>query len=287
VDNSEAVEPPGGLTDARDLEEIEIDLLLEGMYRRYAVDFRGYARGSLRRRLQQRAAAEQVASMSALQALVLHDPTAMDRLLIDLSINVTTMFRDPAFFVAFRAQVVPLLHTYPFIRIWNAGCSTGEEVYSLAILLTEEGLYDRARIYATDFNEQVLTRARAAEFPLHRMREYTDNYIRAGGAEAFSSYYTAAGDLARLDSALARNIVFAQHNLVSDRSFNEFNVILCRNVMIYFAPSLQERVHGLLYDSLATFGVLGLGNKESTRFSGHADAYETINAEQKLYRRVQ
>jgi chemotaxis protein methyltransferase CheR len=210
----------------------------------------------------------------------------MDRLLMDLSINVTSMFRDPPFFAAFRAHVVPILRTYPFIRLWIAGCSTGEEVFSLAILLTEEGLYDRSRIYATDYNESVLARARAGRFPLQKMREYTDNYIHAGGTESFSSYYHSTTQDAQMDPALARNIVFAQHNLVSDTSFNEFNVILCRNVMIYFAPALQERVHTLLYDSLATFGVLGLGNKESISFSGREECYEALDAEHKLYRRV-
>ena len=287
MDNLGPTVPPGGPYDARDLQEIEIDLLLEGVYRRYALDFRGYARGSLRRRLQRRIYAEGVKSMSALQERVLHDPAALDRLLVDLSINVTSMFRDPGFFMAFRERVVPLLRTYPFIRIWNAGCSTGEEVYSLAILLTEEGLYDRARIYATDFNEDVLSRARARVFPLDKMREYTENYLSAGGKEAFSSYYVATNAGVELDGELARNIIFAQHNLVSDGSFNEFNVILCRNVMIYFAPTLQEHVHGLLYDSLATFGVLGLGSKESIRFSRREELYEPIDADHKLYRRAE
>ena len=210
----------------------------------------------------------------------------MERLLVDLSVNVTSMFRDPDFFVSFRKKVVPLLRTYPFIRIWNAGCSTGEEVYSLAILLTEAGLYDRTRIYATDFNEEVLSQARSGVFPLDKMREYTANYIRAGGVEAFSSYYLARPDGAHMSPALASNIVFAQHNLVSDRSFNEFNVILCRNVMIYFTRELQQKVHDLFHDSLVTFGVLGLGAKESIKFSGREGDYETLDEACKLFRRV-
>ena len=191
----------------------------------------------------------------------------MERLLLDLSINVTAMFRDPAFYVAFREKVVPLLRTYPFTRIWEAGCSTGEEVYSLAILLQEEEVYDRTRIYATDINESVLERAQAGVFPLDKMREYTQNYIKAGGKRAFSEYYLAKYDGAQFQRSLVENVVFAQHNLVSDRSFNEFNVIVCRNVMIYFDRALQDRVHRLFYESLVTFGVLALGRKESIRFS--------------------
>ena len=272
--------------DSRHIEHLELDLVLEAIYRHHALDFRGYAVGSLRRRLWRRAEAEGVSTLSGLQERLLHDPGCMQRLLVDLSVNVTTMFRDPAFFAAFREKVVPLLRTYPFIRIWNAGCSTGEEVYSLAILLSEAGVYDRTRIYATDLNEEVLDRARGGVFPLDKMREYTTNYIQAGGTEDFSSYYQARADGAHIDPALSRNVVFAQHNLVSDRSFNEFNVILCRNVMIYFARSLQDCVHDLFYESLTTFGVLGLGTKESIRFSHRADAYEPLDESVRLYRRV-
>src|SRR5947209_9508350 len=242
-----------------DLEEIELSLLLEGVFRKYGFDFREYAPASLRRRVWRRVHAEGLTTISALQDKLLHDPASMERLLLDLSINVTAMFRDPAFYVAFREKVVPLLRTYPFTRIWVAGCSTGEEVYSLAILLQEEGVYDRTRIYATDINESVLEHARAGVFPLDKMREYTQDYIKGGGTRAFSEYYLAKYDGAQFQRSLIENVVFAQHNLVSDRSFNEFNVILCRNVMIYFDKALQERVHGLFYDSLMTFGVLALG----------------------------
>jgi chemotaxis protein methyltransferase CheR len=269
-----------------DLERVEIQLLLEGIYRVYGFDFREYAYGSIRRRLWRRAYAEKVDSISGLQERVLHDAACMDRLLLDLSINVTAMFRDPSFFLAFRQKVVPLLRTYPFIRLWNAGCSTGEETYSLAILLHEEGLYDRVRIYATDINEAVLGRAATAAFPLDKMRDYTENYIAGGGTKAFSEYYKIDGQLARFDQGLLGNVVFAQHNLVSDKSFNEFHVIMCRNVMIYFGKALQDHVHGLFYDSLAMFGVLGLGHKESIRFTRHAGSYEEIDAAEKLYRRV-
>jgi chemotaxis protein methyltransferase CheR len=269
-----------------DLERIEVQLLLEGIYRRYGFDFRSYAYSSIRRRLWKRIEAAELSTVSELQHLVLHDPSAMESLLLDLSVNVTAMFRDPSFYRAFRADVVPLLRTYPFIRIWHAGCSTGEEVVSMAILLREEGLYDRARIYATDINEVVLEKARAGIFPIDRMQEYTENYIRAGGMRSFSEYYTARYDGALFDDALLERVVFSQHNLVTDRSFAECHVILCRNVLIYFDKELQNRVHDLFYDSLVTFGVLGLGSKESLRFSRFEDCYEQLSRTEKLYRKV-
>jgi chemotaxis protein methyltransferase CheR len=269
-----------------DLERIEVQVLLEAIYQHYGFDFRGYALGSLKRRLWRRAYAEKVETMSALQDRVLHDPAVMERLLLDLSINVTSMFRDPTFFKALREKVVPHLRTYPFIRIWNAGCSTGEETFSLAILLREEGLYDRTRIYATDINEAVLGYARAGSFPLEKMRVYTENYIRAGGTESFSSYYTTDGDTARFNPDLIEQVVFAQHNLVSDAPFNEFNVIVCRNVMIYFGKTLQDRVHELFYESLDPFGILALGHKESIKFTKYEDRYEALDAPEKLYRKM-
>ncbi len=272
---------PGG-----ELERIEIELLLEAIERHYGFDFRGYALGSLRRRLWRTAAEEGVQSISGLQEKVLHDPACMERLLAGLSVNVTSMFRDPSFFVAFREHVVPLLRTYPFIRVWNAGCSTGEETYSFAILLEEEGLYERSRIYATDFNAEVVSRARGGEFPLERMQEYTQNYQRGGGTRDFSTYYSVESGLAKLDDRLTEHVVFAQHNLASDRSFNEFNVVLCRNVLIYFGRDLQRRVHRLFHDSLARFGVLGLGQKETLRFTDVEDRYEALDAREKLYRRI-
>jgi chemotaxis protein methyltransferase CheR len=269
-----------------DLERIEVQLLLEAIYQHYGFDFRGYALGSLKRRLWRRAFGEKVETLSALQDRVLHDPAVMERLLLDLSINVTAMFRDPTFFKAFREKVVPALRTYPFVRIWNAGCSTGEETYSLAIVLQEEGLYDRTRIYATDINDRVLEHARAGRFPLERMREFTENYIRAGGQEEFSSYYTVEGDEASFRSDLRSQVVFAQHNLVSDAPFNEFNVIVCRNVMIYFGKTLQDRVHELFYDSLDALGIMALGHKESIRFTRYEDRYEPLDVQEKLYRKM-
>ena len=277
---------PAGRSRELDLEQIEIELLLEGIYRRYGFDFRAYAPASLRRRLRRRMDGEHVESVSALQERVLHDPAVMERLLLDLSINVTAMFRDPSFFVAFRERVVPLLRTYPFARIWVAGCSSGEEVYSLAILFAEEELSDRVRIYATDINEVVLEQARLGVFPLDKMQEYTQNYIRAGGKKAFSEYYVARYDGARFARSLVDGVVFARHNLASDAAFNEFQAIACRNVMIYFDRSLQEHVHRLFYTSLANFGVLALGQKETIRFSPYEDCYEELDPAERLYRKV-
>jgi chemotaxis protein methyltransferase CheR len=273
-------------TQRDDVDEIELALLLEGVYRRYGFDFREYAPASLRRRVWRRVHAEGLSTISALQDKLLHDSACMERLLLDLSINVTAMYRDPTFYVTFREKVVPLLRTYPFTRIWVAGCSTGEEVYSLAILLAEEGVYERTRIYATDINESVLDRARAGVFPLDKMREYTENYIKAGGQRAFSEYYLAKYDGAQFQRSLVENVVFAQHNLVSDRSFNEFNVVVCRNVMIYFDRALQDRVHRLFYESLTMFGVLALGAKESIRFSPFEDRFEDLDANERLYKKV-
>jgi chemotaxis protein methyltransferase CheR len=276
--------PPAGYSS--ELERIEIELLLEGIFRQYGFDFRSYAFASMRRRLWKRVEAEGLTTLSELQARVLHDSDTMERLLLDLSVNVTAMFRDPNFYSALRTEVVPLLRTYPFIRVWHAGCSTGEEVYSSAILLHEAGLYDRARIYATDINEVVLQQARRGIFPLERMQEYTENYIKAGGTRSFSEYYTAKYDGALFDQKLVRNVVFAQHNLVTDRSFSEFNMIFCRNVLIYFDKELQNRVHSLFYDSLVRLGILCLGSKESLKFSKYEPCYERLGTNEKVYRKI-
>ena len=270
----------------RELEAVEIDLLAEGIYEAYGFDFRRYSRPSFRRRVWRRVEAEGLNSISGLLERVLHDPLAMKRLVADLSVNVSAMFRDPGFFRVFRDKVVPQLRTYPFLRVWNAGCATGEETLSVAILLKETGLYDRTRLYATDMNDETLDQARSRAYPIGKMREYTANYIRAGGIRSFSEYYVADGDRVVFQSSLADNIVFAQHNLVTDRSFNEFHVIMCRNVMIYFDRDLQEHVHKLLYESLTPFGVLGLGSRESVEFSGNADAYEALDDSERLYRKV-
>ena len=278
---------PTTLAEGRlETEQLELQLLLEGIYRQYGFDFREYAPSSLKRRVWRRVQAEGTGTIAGLLDRLLHDPVVMERLLLDLSINVTAMFRDPSFYAALRERVAPLLRTYPFTRIWVAGCSTGEEVYSLAILLHEEGLYDRARIYATDINEAVLERAREGVFTLDKMKEYTENYIRAGGQRSFSEYYLAKYDGALFDHKLTENVVWAPHNLVQDGSFNTFNLILCRNVMIYFDRTLQTRVHQLFYDSLERLGVLALGHKESIRFTGLEDRYEDLDPTEKLYRKV-
>ena len=269
-----------------DLERVEIKLLTEGIFRHYGFDFRDYSMPSLKRRVWKRVYAEGLMTISGLQEKILHDPACMERLLLDLSINTTAMFRDPSFYLQFRRKVVPMLRTYPFVRIWHAGCSTGEEVYSMAILLHEEKLLDRCRIYATDINEAVLQRAKDGIFPLNTMQENTSNYIAAGGAGTFSQYYTARYDHAIFRPALREHVVFAQHNLVTDSSFNVFNVIFCRNVLIYFNNVLQDKVQRLFVDSMEMFGILGLGKKETIRYSAVADHYEDIDVEERLYRRV-
>ena len=266
-------------------ERLEIELVLEAIQRAYGYDFRGYALASLRRRLWHRVHGEGLATISGLQERILHEPSCMDRLLRDLSINVTEMFRDPSFHRALREHVFPLLRTHPFIRVWNAGCSTGEEIYSLAIALHEAGLLERARIYATDIDESALQRARSGAFALERMQRYTENYLRAGGTESFSQYYSADGDVARFDPMLAGKTVFAQHNLVTDGSFNEFQLIVCRNVLIYFGAELQEKVLGLFGASFMRRGILALGRKESIRHSAQMGEYEPLVEAEKIYRR--
>jgi len=268
-----------------DIENIEIPLLLEAILNRYGYDFREYAFSSLRRRIWKRILAEKLDTVSGLQERVLHDPECMARLFYDFSINVTDFFRDPDFYIAFRTKVVPLLRTYPFVRIWHAGCSTGEEVYSMAILLSEEGLYERCRIYATDINDTVLEKAKSGIFALKSMQEFTKNYIRAGGEKEFSEYYTAKADDAIFKQSLKKNLVFSKHNLASDGSFNEFNVILCRNVLIYFNKQLQDRVHNLFFDSLGQLGFLCLGKSENINFSAHCSDYSVFDNGQKIYRK--
>jgi chemotaxis protein methyltransferase CheR len=266
------------------VEEIEVGLLLDGVYRQYGYDFRDYAMASVRRRVRHLVREEGLATISGLQEKVLHDPRALQRFVVTLSVNVTSMFRDPSFYKALRERVVPLLRTYPKVRIWHAGCATGEEAYSFAILLEEEGLYDRCQIYATDMNETVLKTAATGEMPLRGMRENTANYLKSGGRRAFASFYTAVDDRAVLHPSLRRNLSFAQHNLVTDRSFNEFNVVLCRNVLIYFNRALQDRVHRLFYQSLVRFGFLALGSKETVQFTAHQAAYEDLG--ERIYRKV-
>lgn len=272
--------------DRDSIEEVEFDLLLEAVYRIRGFDFRDYARASLRRRIQNRLRAEKVDTITCLLDKILHDASCMDRLVAGLSVHVSAMFRDPGFFGALREQVFPLLLTWPHSRIWLAGCSMGEEVYSIAIMLEEEGLISRCRIYATDITGTVLKRAREGIYPLELMQRCTQNYIEAGGRRSFSEYYTAAYGNAIFRPALREQVVFAEHNLVTDGPFNEFNLILCRNVLIYFNRRLQDRVHHLLYDSLANFGVLGLGARETLLLTSVENRYEELDAPHRLYRRV-
>jgi chemotaxis protein methyltransferase CheR len=269
-----------------DQETAELRGLLDAVFEHYGVDFRGYAFSSLKRRVLRRVMEEKTGTIAGLQQLVVADLAAMERLLTALTVHVTAMFRDPAFYVVLREQVLPVLRTYPFLRLWVAGCSTGEEVYSLAILLHEEGLYSRCRIYATDLRETVLEKARSGIFPLSVMQEYTLNYQQAGGRGAFAEYYTSDHEFVIFRSFLRENVVFAAHNLVSDASFNEFHAIFCRNVMIYFNRALQERAHQLFKESLINFGYLGLGRSESVRFSNCEHDYEPVSAKERIYRKI-
>ena len=269
-----------------DLEKIEIKLFLEGVHAWCGYDFRNYAYSSIKRRIWHRVHAEKLTSITMLLDKVLHDPTTLQRMIADFSINVTEMFRDPLFFRDFREKVVPLLRTYPSIRIWHAGCSTGQEVYSMAILLHEVGLYEKTKIYATDINTNVLETAKSGLFPIENMKKYTNNYLQAGGERSFSDYYSVTTKGVEFHSFLTKNIIFTQHNLATDRSFNEFHVIICRNVLIYFNKSLQKKVHELFYESLGRFGILGLGDKETIHYTDIADCYEEISRKQKLYKKI-
>lgn len=268
------------------IEAIEISLLLEAIVRRYGYDFRDYAPASLKRRIRRIQGEERLPTVSALQERVIHEEACMSRFLDGLSVDVSALFRDPSFYLAFRQKVVPELRSLPLIRIWHAGCAAGEEAFSMAILLHEEGLLDRARIYATDMNERLLAKGKEAIFPIKHMKEYTANYHRAGGRGQFSDYYTAKHEGAIMRDFLRGNTVWAVHNLVSDTSFNEFNVVLCRNVMIYFNRTLQDRVHRLIYDSLPDGGILGLGRGESLQFTAVEGRYATLDLAERLYRKT-
>jgi len=269
-----------------ELEDIEIILLLEGIYKHYGYDFRNYSISSMKRRINKSVEEEGLQTISGFQEKVLHDSSCMTRFLDNVSINVTAMFRDPEFFQVFRNKVIPELKKYPFIRIWHAGCSTGEEVYSMAIILKEEGLLEKTRIYATDMNERVLKEAREGIFPLKRMQEYTSNYLAAGGSSSFSTYYLSKHNSVIINNEIKNKIVWAQHNLVTDGSFNEFDIIICRNVMIYFNEALQNHVHKLFYESLALPGFLVIGSKENLRFSPHEKNYSDVDMKWKIYRKT-
>lgn len=275
----------GFMEQSTGLEQIEVRLLLEGLYLYYGYDFRNYALSSITRRIKNRVRVEGIGTISALTDRILHDRGMMERLLGDFSIKVTEMFRDPSFFSSFRRRVLPELKEYTAIRIWHAGCSTGEEVYSMAILLMEAGLYDRTTIYATDMNPANLAQARLGRFPLKQMQLYTRNYLQSGGERAFSEYYYVYGNEVQFGSELSRNIVFSQHNLVTDHSFNEFHIIICRNVLIYFNDSLQRRAFQLFYESLVPGGILGLGSKEGIPSKLDSGGFVEVEREERLYRK--
>lgn len=259
--------------------------LMEAIYQKYSYDFRDYAIASQRRRVRHAVTQFGCASVARLQQLVVDDAAAFMRLLQVLTIPVSEMFRDPAFFLALRRHVLPVLKTYPSLKIWIAGCSTGEEVYSLAILLREEGLLERTLMYATDINPESLQKAERGLFALDRIKDYALAYEQAGGAADFANYYTAAYDGALFDRTLRENITFADHSLATDSVFSEMHLICCRNVLIYFNRPLQERAFGLFHESLCHRGFLGLGNKESPNFSAYGDRFDTVIVPEKIYRK--
>lgn len=268
-----------------DVEDIEIQLFLEALNRRYHYDFRHYARASIKRRLAQARIQLGYSSLSAMQEGLLHDPTMLPRLLNYLTVQVSEMFRDPTYFRALREQVLPHLKTYPSLKVWVAGCSHGEELYSLAILFREEGLYDRTLFYATDINPDALNAAETGIYPLDQIRRFTENHQKSGGRTSLSDHYRAGHGRAVFDKSLRERVVFSDHSLVTDSVFGEMQLISCRNVMIYFDRELQDRAVGLFRDSLARKGFLGLGSKESLRFSRHAGAFADFVREEKIYQR--
>nr|WP_295741715.1 CheR family methyltransferase [uncultured Acidocella sp.] len=267
------------------VEEIEIQLLLEALYLRYHYDFRHYAATSIKRRL--RLAREQMgfASISALQERLLHDETMLPRMLGYLTVQVSEMFRDPSYFKAIRETVIPHLRTYPSLKLWIAGCADGEELYSFVILFREEGLEERTIFYATDINQDALARARAGVYGLERIQLFTENHRKSGGKSSLSAYYSAGYGRAVFDKSLRERVLFADHSLVTDAVFAEMHLISCRNVLIYFDRTLQDRAIGLFKDSLSRKGFLGLGAKENLRFCAHAEAFSEFNREERLYQR--
>lgn len=271
---------------AAELEDIEIRLLLEGIQLRYGYDFRDYAPAPVRRGLMAAMAREGVRTISAYQDRILHEPAVLQRFLKAVGVSVTTMFRDPETVIAVREEVVPLLKTYPSSRIWVAGCATGEEVYAYAIVLEEEGALDRCTIYATDLSDDMLAVARTGAYPLDRVRRYEEAYAASGGHGRLADHYTASDRSARFDRKLASHVTWERHNLVTDGSFNDFHLIVCANVLIYFKESLQARAHRLIYDSLVRGGFLGLGKRESMLACPDRDHYEQVRAGVNLFRKM-
>lgn len=269
-----------------DLGGPELQRFLHHLFDTSGVDLSGYAKRALQRRLRSLIKGEGLAGLAELSDRMRDDPRFQAKVLDRLMLRVTTMFRDPSFFRLFRERVVPLLHTYPYPRLWVAGCSTGQEAYSLAIVLREEGLYDRCRIYATDINEAVLEHVRTGVLPLASLEEYEQNYRASGGIRELSDYYTRGETSAAIDPAVLDRIAVFRHDLARDTSFNEFQVIFCRNVLMYFDEALRHRVHQLFSDSLVRLGFLGLGQSESLHLTRHESHYELLAPRQRLYRKV-
>lgn len=266
-------------------EQLEIQLLLEAIYIKYGYDFREYSLAHTKRRLEYRRAIEGMKNYSEMQHKVIHEESFFEQLLLDLSINVTEMFRDPWFYQKIRELVFPHLRTYPFIKVWHAGCSAGQEVYSMGIILEEESMKERAQVYATDFNESILDQAKKGIYPMDLVRQYTANYQASNGSASFSDYYTADYDHVIMKNSLKEKVLFTPHNLATDGVFGEMHIIFCRNVLIYFNRELQNRVFNLFYDSLIPGGFLCLGSKESLRFSDIADKFELVSEREKIYRK--
>jgi chemotaxis protein methyltransferase CheR len=275
-----------GGTSQSAIADIELQLLLEAIVRVSGYDFRNYAATALRRRVAERVRAESVETISGLQERVLHDPFALERLVQTLSMNPTSLFREPDFFSNFRLRVIPMLRTFPFLRIWCLGASRGEDAYSLAILLHEEGLYKRCKIYATEPSTLAVEEAKLGRLPIDMLEEFAHRYTAAGGSSTLMRYVRTNGDSASLDPSLLSNIVFARYHVATDGSFNEFHVIVARNVLPYFNRTLAYRVHGIIFDSLIRFGYLGLGERETLRNTPHQRAYQEVSGTQGLYRRV-
>jgi chemotaxis protein methyltransferase CheR len=268
-----------------EIDDLEIGLLLEAIYQRYGYDFKHYSRASLKRRINNFLSKTEFARPTEIIPALLDDKSLMQALIYNISVTVTEMFRDPFVYKAIRQEIVGALKTYPFIKIWHAGCATGQEVYSMAILLKEEGLYGRCLIYATDINDQALEEAKKGIYPVQKVKEYTANYQKSGGKESFSDYYHAKYDSVILNQDLKKNIVFANHNLVSDMVFGEIHFVMCRNALIYFNSKLQTRVLKLFYDSLAYNGFLCLGTKESLRFYDMGSHFKEILRREKIFQK--
>lgn len=267
------------------LQESEIEILLRDLFNNYGYDFTAYSRASLKRRINRLFALDKFPSFAEFRYHLKNDSSYFKRFVEQITVTVTEMFRDPLFYKVLREKVLPVLGTYPHIRIWHAGCSTGEEVYSMAIMLKEANLYEKSLLYATDINQDVLEKAGKGIFSLAHMKQYSENYILSGGKEDFSTYYTANYDKVKFDEDLKRKMIFSMHNLVCDSSFNEFQLILCRNVLIYFDKDLQVNVFKLFEQSLEHLGFLALGSKETLRFSTVADKFKQVDPKEKIWRK--